>query len=139
MNRPDAIEKELSANDSGETGTHQAGILIARDERILSFFPPLDRSTKNPRHSIVFRDSSGVPWTFEFIYYNNRFFGGTRNEYRLTCMTKYLRAENLRAGDVVVLRREEGARYFVEARRKKAEVLEQGRLKLGGSWKVVDL
>lgn len=137
--RPNAIKKELSANDSGETGTHQAGILVPKDPALLSFFPPLDKSVKNPRHSLVFRDDAGGRWTFEFIYYNNRFFGGTRNEYRLTCMTNYLRSNNLKAGDEVLLSRDEEGRFSVSFERKKQAVLENGKLRLGSTWRIVDL
>ena len=38
-----SISKILSANDTGETGGHQAGILVPKQEEILSFFPPLER------------------------------------------------------------------------------------------------
>ena len=137
--RPNAIKKELSANDSGETGTHQAGILVPKDPALLSFFPPLDKSVKNPRHSLVFRDDAGGRWTFEFIYNNNRFFGGTRNEYRLTCMTNYLRSNNLKAGDEVLLSRDEEGRFSVSFERKKQAVLENGKLRLGSTWRIVDL
>jgi len=137
--RPNAIKKELSANDSGETGTHQAGILVPKEPSILAFFPPVDKATKNPRHSLSFRDEAGGKWTFEFIYYNNRFFGGTRNEYRLTCMTEFLRSNNLKAGDELVLRRDEEARYFVSFRRKKEAVIKDGKLRLGSTWKIVEI
>ena len=33
--RPSAISKELSANDVGETGGHQAGILVPKERKIL--------------------------------------------------------------------------------------------------------
>lgn len=98
-----AIRKVLSANDSGETGAHQAGILIPKDPDILSFFPDLGLDEKNPRVHLRFIDESGGKWTFAFIYYNNRFFGGTRNEYRLTRMTPYIKENRLRAGDEIVL------------------------------------
>lgn len=94
-----AVEKILSANDTGETGAHMAGILIPKEERILSFFPSLDTSVKNPRQVLDFTDEAGEMWSFPFIYYNNKFFGGTRNEYRLTGMTRFLRQYCLKAGD----------------------------------------
>ena len=50
---PLAITKELSANDTGHTGGHQAGILIPKNSRILSFFPKLGTESKNPRHYLV--------------------------------------------------------------------------------------
>jgi hypothetical protein len=78
----DAIEKTLSANDTGETGAHQAGICVPKNREILGFFPQLDVKVKNPRVPVDVIDDAGREWTFAFIYYNNRRFGGTRNEYQ---------------------------------------------------------
>ena len=97
------IEKKLSENDLGRTGSHQAGILIPKDKKLLDFFPPLDSQKYNPRQTITFTDTSERKWKFNFIYYNNKLFGGTRNEYRLTGMTKYLKEALLDPGDYVVL------------------------------------
>src|SRR4051794_13059728 len=94
-----SIEKGLSANEPGETGGHQAGILVPKEERLLSFFPRLDPRQYNPRCYLKFVDDGGTFWEFAFIYYNNKLFDGTRNEYRLTHMTKYIRQANLVAGD----------------------------------------
>src|SRR4051794_3860535 len=104
--QPSAIEKILSANDTGETGGHQAGILVPKEGGILSFFPKLDPTVKNPRSVLDVIDDDQHEWAFPFIYYNNRFFGGTRNEYRLTGMTAFFRRFNLKAGDSVILKRE---------------------------------
>ena len=101
------ITKILSANDTGETGGHQAGLLIPKKQELLRFFPKLDSSTLNPRVHLQFADQSGQNWEFAFIYYNNKHFGGTRNEYRLTRMTKYIRQEGLVASDEVHLHRDE--------------------------------
>ena len=138
IERPQAITKELSRNDTGETGGHQAGMLIPRDSQVLSFFPRLDPGEYNPRHQLTFRDSLGSKWVFSFIYYNNKFFGGTRNEYRLTCMTPFIRAHNLRAGDKVTLSRDEENRFQVTYAREKDEESD-GRLKLGTAWRIVNL
>jgi len=135
--RPAAITKKLSANDAGETGGHQAGILIPKDEAILRFFPALDPREYNPRLHIRFTDTSGQAWTFAFIYYNNRFFGGTRNEYRLTCMTPFLRSHNLRAGDRLTLHRD-GHSYRITCRRA-GDQLTAGRIKLGSTWRVIPM
>lgn len=129
-----AITKELSRNDTGETGGHQAGILIPKQTEILSFFASLDLNEKNPRHYIYFQDASGQKWKFAFIYYNNSFFGGTRNEYRLTGMTAFLRSNNLKAGDSIVLYRE-GDVYKISCKRLNDQKV-TGRLKLGSMWKV---
>ena len=136
------ITKVLSANDSGETGAHQAGILVPRDERILSFFPSLDASRPNPRVHLRFTDPSGQTWDFAFIYYNNRFFGGTRNEYRLTRMTKFIRESGLVTGDEVVMNRNTNGNYSISYRRANEPTIsrsEAGRvlLKLGSGWRVI--
>lgn len=130
-----AIEKVLSANDTGETGGHQAGICVPKAPNILSFFPHLNTKSKNPREVLDVTDETGREWSFVFIYYNNRFFGGTRNEYRLTGMTAFFRQFNVKAGDKVVLRRENHRIVRISFRRanKAGKVL-----RISASWKVID-
>ena len=130
-----AIEKTLSKNDTGETGGHQAGILVPKDPEILGFFPQLEASIKNPRVPLDLLDDTGREWTFMFIYYNGKFFGGTRNEYRVTGMTAYLREFNLKAGDKVILRRESPRVLRITFKR---AGIQQGVLKLSATWKVID-
>lgn len=117
--RPKSIAKILSPNDTGNSGSHQAGILVPKSNEILSFFPQLDSSVKNPRTKMLFADCNGTSWTFSFIYYNNKFFDpkGTRNEYRLTGMTKYLRECGAKPGDKLIFRREKGDSYSVALER----------------------
>lgn len=135
----DRIAKILSANDTGETGGHQAGILVPRVPDVLAFFPKLDARSYNPRCHLMFLDDGGTFWEFAFIYYNNKFFDGTRNEYRLTRMTRYIREAGLVVGDEVILSRE-GERYRVSHRRKQqVERVAGGVLKLGTGWRVVQL
>jgi len=94
------ICKELSSNDIGETGSHQSGILIPKNSEILNFFPSLDKNETNPRKSLFFKDArTGTSWEFNFIYYNNK----TRNEYRLTKMTRYINSKNISAGDFIFM------------------------------------
>ena len=126
--RPSVISKLLSSNDTGETGGHQAGILIPKGGGILDFFPVLDSRQKNPRSALLFTDEAGQCWKFNFIYYNNRFFGGTRNEYRLTGMTSYLRQNNLKPGDTVILARSEDDNLTIRYQR--SSVAAEGRSKL---------
>jgi hypothetical protein len=130
-----AIEKTLSANDTGETGGHQAGLCVPRDADVLAFFPKLDAGIKNPRAPIDVVDETGNEWTFSFIYYNNRFFGGTRNEYRLTCMTPYFKEFNLKAGDTILMRRESPHNLRISFRRANQT---SGVLRLSSSWKVIE-
>lgn len=138
------ISKVLSANDSGETGGHQAGLLIPKQKQILSFFPVLDASRLNPRAHLQFEDDAGGFWEFAFIYYNNRLFGGTRNEYRLTRMTRYIRESGLVAGDEVLMRRDESGNYFVSYRRSNAKQVSintagETVIRLAAGWKVIDI
>ena len=148
-NKPKAITKTLSLNDSGETGGHQAGICVPKGGDILRFFPDLGNEEKNPRVSLYFTDPSGKKWKFNFIYYNNKFFDpkGTRNEYRLTGMTAFLRENRLKAGDDIILMRNDDDSYFIQYRRQnqsdiKVITTEDGkkkkRLILGSDWKVIE-
>jgi hypothetical protein len=131
------IEKVLTANDTGETGGHQAGICVPKDSNILSFFPALNSKLKNPREVIDIIDDAGRDWAFAFIYYNNRFFGGTRNEYRLTGMTAFFREFNLKAGDKIMLHRESEKTVRITFKRASASGFGKV-LKLSTSWKVID-
>ena len=136
------IEKVLSANDTGETGAHQAGLFIPWDVVNTGFFPSLDPSTKNPRCPIDLLDPAGEEWTFNFIYYNNAFFGGTRNEYRLTCVTKFFRCHSLKTGDTLIFKRTSARFYELSYRRQNEPVVEHPDgtkvLRLTGNWVVID-
>jgi hypothetical protein len=135
-----SISKTLSGNDVGVTGGHQAGMLVPKDPRILGFFPKLDASTLNPRTQMRFHDDAGSHLDFWFIYYNNRFFGGTRNEYRLTHMTKWIRQSGLQEGDEILMTRTENGAYAITQRRKvDVPVIQDGVLMLGSGWKIIDL
>lgn len=138
---PRSIRKTLSANDVGETGGHQAGILIPKDPRILSFFPHLDAREHNPRAHILFEDAAGKHWEFAFIYYNNRKFGGTRNEYRLTRMTRYIRQAGLASGDEIILHRDEHDGYSIKHEFITSATSTPGKsvLTLGGGWRIIDI
>ncbi len=138
------VTKVLSANDTGETGAHQAGLLVPKRPELLAFFPPLDSSIRNPRVHLQFEDDTGSVREFAFIYYNNRFFGGTRNEYRLTRMTRYMRETGLVSGDAVILRRAPDGSYSISCRRHQDGHTirdEPGRpiLRLGNQWTVIHL
>jgi hypothetical protein len=136
------IEKVLSPNDTGETSTHQAGWLVPKERHILAFFPRLDPSVYNPRCVVDTVDEAGEEWTFNFIYYNNRRFGGTRNEYRLTGVTEFVRRHRLRSGDTVIFTRTESRHFSLHFRRKDSPLAVQpdGRkvLRLSGNWVVVN-
>ena len=113
--RPKSISKVLSSNDTGETGGHQAGMLIPKGGEILEFFPALNGDEKNPRTYLYFIDDVNKRWKFNFIYYNNKFFGGTRNEYRLTGMTAYIRQNNLKTGGFLLIEKDTRTLVFTRA------------------------
>ena len=118
-----------------------AGILIPKEQQVLDFFPSLDKFVKNPRSELVMHErNAATRWVFNFIYYNNRFFGGTRNEYRLTCMTQYLRASNAKVGDEVLFSLNDDHSYelaIVRAKDLSTVVRDDGVLVLSGGWKIV--
>ena len=147
--RPLAITKVLSMNDTGETGGHQAGILVPKGGDVLRFFPDLGNDVLNPRAVLYFVDETGNRWKFSFIYYNNRFFtdNGTRNEYRLTGMTRYLRENGLKAGDSITLIHDDSGIDMIRYRRyvepvvetiKSADGTTRKRLTIGSGWKVIE-
>jgi hypothetical protein len=103
MTMKKTFNKILSANDVGTTGGHQGGILIPKkEEELLAFLPPLDRSVKNPDAWLECRDENGKARRFRFVYYNNKLHdpAGTRNEYRITHMTGYFRDMGAREKDI---------------------------------------
>lgn len=102
------FSKVLSANDVGANGAHQGGILIPKtNTKLLEFLPKLDSSTKNPDAWILCKDEDGVHRKFRFVYYNNRLHdvGGTRNEFRITHMTKYFNDIGAHEGDTFEISR----------------------------------
>lgn len=107
------VEKTLSANDVADTGSHQSGVLIPKRSEILDIMPSLNKNEKNPRSSVIAFDEDGRSWHLNFIYYNNRAFGGTRDEYRLTCIKSYLRARCAHMGDVLQIERIEDGVYRI--------------------------
>ncbi|MBI9046669.1 MAG: hypothetical protein JEZ06_19415 [Anaerolineaceae bacterium] len=138
--KPRRISKILSKNDSGKTGGHQAGILVPKDHRILDFFPNLGTQEKNPRVHISFKDDEEQIWVFAFIYYNSALFGGTRNEYRLTRMTPYLRSNDLEEGDEIILYLDDHDEQRITfSRSEKTRVIREGVLRIGKKWKVINI
>lgn len=105
------FRKTLSANDVGTTGGHMGGILIPKGEKeLLTFLPPLDAKVLNPSAWIDCVTDQGENLRLRFVYYNNRMHApnGTRNEYRITYMTGYLRQAGAKEGDTFEITRTEG-------------------------------
>ncbi len=136
--KPKGVEKLLSPNDTGETGAHQAGIVVPKTGNILAFFPSLDRTVKNPRSLVRVVDDEGKSWSLNFIYYNNRYFGGTRNEFRLTGLTAFFREFNLKADDVLLLWHENTGTTRISFRRNEPKTVGSCRITLSATWKVIE-
>jgi hypothetical protein len=137
--KPTSISKILSPNDAGETTTHQAGILIPKDTLLLSFFPVLDVKIYNPRVALLFYDAEHLKWRLNFIYYNNAAFGKTRDEYRLTGLTRYIRTNNIRSGDTIILGCAETGEYTINHERRQSLRGAEMPIVLSNNWKVVSL
>lgn len=108
-------EKPLTANDTGATGGHQAGVHIPKSQKdLIALLPPLDASVKNPDAWLEFADDDGEVWNFRYVYYNNKLHDpeGTRDEYRVTHMTGYFRAQVASSGDILALSGSPGSRRF---------------------------
>lgn len=99
------VWKTLSRNDTGETNSHQSGISIVKDIAKAGIFPILTTDELNPRIDVVFYDEKGEKWSFKYIYYNDLFFGKEKgkghDEFRLTCVKDFIRANNIIAGDEI--------------------------------------
>ena len=127
-----SYEKVLSANDTGVTGGHMGGILIPRTESgLIELFPRLDPQEYNPSVFINVFDVNGNTHKLRFVYYNNKLHKkGTRNEYRLTYLTQYLRNWNAKAGDRFRITKTEDK--HLEMRIVKHETNNSGRIVLKG-------
>jgi hypothetical protein len=107
--------KHLSGNDLGLTKSHQAGLLIPKLFIELGLFDALSKETPNPRIELKFFDvRASETLFFNYIFYNNKFFNGTRNEYRLTKMTKWMHESGLKVGDDLKITRIKKVEYEIE-------------------------
>lgn len=132
--------KQLTANDTGESGSHQAGIHVPKGEKeLIAFLPSLDASIKNPDTWLSCFDIDGREWSFRYVFYNNKLHdpGGTRDEYRITHMTKFFKAFGASEGDSFMITGREGApeyRISIIPDTSSNQYPEQGQIKLAG-WK----
>ena len=108
-----ALTKILASNDVGTTGSHQAGIHIPKQKEFLEFFPSLDKKIYNPDALINFYDCDQTIWEFRFVYYNNLFFGKTRNEYRLSRISRFLKKFDAKESDGLTLIRDANDKYLI--------------------------
>lgn len=137
--------KVLSRNDTGETHSHQSGISIPKAVANSGIFPCLGTETLNPRTDIFFSDESGREWAFQYIYYNDAFFGKpakqAHNEYRLTCVKNYIQDNNIHSGDSIWFGIDEaGERYIGFVREENKNIAEENGatvIKLSSNWRYI--
>jgi len=129
------ISKILTRNDTGESGGHQDGFHVPKT--VVNFFPDLNVNKKNPRMEILFKDTFFHEWVFNYIYYNNKKFGGTRDEYRLTRTAGYIKSYNLQTGDAVTLSRQD-SEYFISHDQTHEKIIVK-KIVLNNKWKVIKI
>lgn len=110
-----AAIKILSENDIGINGSHQAGFLVPKLFIKEGLFQKLSDTEMNPRLKLKFIDlKDGSDVFLNYIYYNNKFFGGTRHEYRLTGLTRWIKNHGLQPGDSIQVSRVSKFDYTIE-------------------------
>lgn len=138
------FRKTLSANDVGSTGAHQAGILVPKtDVDLMSFLPTLEQGIKNPDAWIKCLDEDENIREFRYVYYNNKLHDpkGTRNEYRITHMTKYFKETGAREGDFLEIETSEGGElYNIKIVRQETTIAQENeengfKIKITSSWR----
>jgi hypothetical protein len=122
--------KVLTNNDTGETGGHQAGVTIPKGNKFLiDFFPELDLNEFNPESWIFCTDPDGEIWKMRYVYYNGKTFNpkkSTRNEYRITYMTKFFAKWSASAEDVLVFTATNRKNHYqIKIKKKDTEVLNE--------------
>lgn len=112
---PSSIEKILSDNDVGGTNSHQSGFLIPKVYVRRGFFEELPKNVRNPRISLEFKDVEyDKTFWISLIFYNNKYAGGTRDEYRLTSLIAFVREHRLRSGDKVIITKISHRKYEIK-------------------------
>ena len=135
-------QKVLTPNDTGETGGHQAGIAVPKqDLELIAFFPKLATKTFNPDIWITCIDPDEQIWEMRFVFYNGKTFHprkSTRNEYRITHMTKFFAKWNARSGDSVIFTstKQEG-NYRISIKKTPSEDSNTKKIVVLRGWKAV--
>lgn len=134
------FEKILTANDTGHSGGHQAGIHVPKGQQgLIAFLPRLSVTEKNPSEWLSAVDEQGAEWRFRYVYYNNSLHeaSGTRDEFRITHMTTYFRATGAKPGDALNIRGYPGTGSItIEVRRAEGATVAPRAVKLQG-WRRV--
>lgn len=117
-----AVEKILSANDLSLNNSHQSGLLIPKKLVNAKYFAELTKLERNPRLKIQLNDEIyGGSIRANYIFYNNKEFGGTRSEYRLTGVHELLNDWHMKPGDTMIFVRVSTQEYNVSFRKNPRE------------------
>lgn len=97
------VSKVLTWNDCGQGRSHQAGVHLPKDLG-RSLFGKVGESQKNPKITLSLAPfGAGANMSAVVTYYNSRKFGGTRDEFRITRISQFIRESRLRPGDSLIL------------------------------------
>ena len=106
--------KKLGKNELGSVGRDRAVhrgrfLLVSKRPQMLEFFPPLSETQKNdfaPVALVPLYQNSSKRIYCNFVYHNDRFHGGTRNEYRLYSNKELEGGDRLfKPGDYLLMRK----------------------------------
>lgn len=132
------VQKILSANDIGRTGSHQSGLHVPKASPLVDLLPRHRWRERNPRIAIdLFCPDVDVRVIAQLIYYNNALEGGTRDEFRLTHLTQLFRRLGVEEGDCIEFEFDSGASATVRLVRVSADLNESEPLVWRGGWKVI--
>lgn len=136
------VAKTLTPNDLGLTGGHQAGLHVPKDSPLAKFIGDDIRHAVNPRKAIALIDvHSGQSCSATLIYYNNVLRGGTRDEFRITGTTAFLRRLAAQVGDELIFDIEGREELKVSLVRRPAGAQgisdDDGPIKLSGKWRFI--
>ena len=134
--------KVLTRNDSGETNSHQSGITIPKEIANSKIFPTLGKDKLNPREELIFYDDESNMWSFQYIYYNDIYFGKDKkhghDEHRLTCVKQYFKKNNIISGDTICFSIDSrGVRHISFEKNGKTLNENSDVIKLGNGWRYI--
>lgn len=136
------LYKILSRNDTGETNSHQSGISIPKRVAKSGIFPILGTEKLNPRTDVEFYDESKNLWKFQYIYYNDIYWGKPaskgHDEFRMTCVKDYIRENNIKAGDSIWFSIDENKIRHIGFEKKEDQKLSDVPvIRIGMSWRCI--
>jgi hypothetical protein len=129
--------KALTSNDVGSTGGHQSGVVIPKNVARGEFFPLLNAEEINPRIILdAFAPDIGRSLRLNYIYYNGKLHNtSTRNEFRLTGISPFLKEAGAQEGDNLILIKARSFRYLIKIETCTSQILnEKIQIRLNDQW-----